>query len=405
MKRFILFYLIICLGECIPAVNAFGQETKKDFLQKAIDNLEKINTASYFLKGESRQPGDTVEAKVYYSYEKEATNKADTTIGAKLVSFDAKDTTRLNFAYDGTKKIQVYEEEKGILLDNFTVRKLPFRPVPPPFFNYIKSILNYTLTTGDSISTEMKDLGCCIHFKLTIHENRQVEFFGRAFYMDSQPGFITDPTSVYEVWFDKASLLPFKYRREMEHQTTISTCSSVVINQLKESDLDPTRYYPKGFIIKQRTKKDNKLSVPAILGKKAPDFSLTDTEGNVTSLKDFKSKVLLVEFTGVGCGACQLAVPFLKELKNKYPVEQFDIAAIESWTHSLHEVQFYKKRKTLNYSLLVGAKETIDAYQTKGAAPVFFLLDKDRIIRKIFQGYGKGNTDINLENTIQELLK
>lgn len=24
---------------------------------------------------------------------------------------------------------------------------------------------------------------------------------------------------------------------------------------------------------------------------------------------------------------------------------------------------------------------------------------------KFFQGYGKGNTDINLENTIQELLK
>lgn len=43
-------------------------------------------------------------------------------------------------------------------------------------------------------------------------------------------------------------------------------------------------------------------------------------------------------------------------------------------------------------------------YQVK-AVPVFFILDENRIIRKVIISYGKGTTDKEIRNTIDKLLK
>ena len=48
------------------------------------------------------------------------------------------------------------------------------------FFCYTRNIIGYALSTGDSITTEWKDLGEAYYFKLVIHEDRQVEFFWKS---------------------------------------------------------------------------------------------------------------------------------------------------------------------------------------------------------------------------------
>ena len=105
-----------------------------------------------------------------------------------------------------------------------------------------------------------------------------------------------------------------------------------------------------------------------------------------------------------GCGACQAAVPFLKKLKELFSNEEFDLIAIESWSHNASAIRNYAKRKDLNYTILNATNEVIKQYQTGGAAPFFFILDQKRIIRKIIRGYSTENTDKEIINAIKELL-
>ena len=52
-------------------------------------------------------------------------------------------------------------------------------------------------------------------------------------------------------------------------------------------------------------------------GRPAPDFTLTDINGQQVSLSDFKGKVVYLKFWASWCGPCMRQVPPAKELKNR----------------------------------------------------------------------------------------
>ncbi|UVO76216.1 hypothetical protein NXW43_02460 [Bacteroides thetaiotaomicron] len=173
--------LITLLFATMPAVNA--QNRERDYLKKVFANLEKIESATYYVANESWQPGDSTALSILHGFIKEYNHPIDSTIGASYVSLDAKDTTKLNFCYDGNVRVEAYHDNKKLVIDDFTFKPLPFRLVRPPFFNFAKNIIKYALTTDDNITIELKDEGNDYYFKLTINEEQQVEFFGKAFHM------------------------------------------------------------------------------------------------------------------------------------------------------------------------------------------------------------------------------
>ena len=180
MKSILLSVISFLLVMNVCGKNDVDMRT---YLKKVLSNLDKVESASYHEQSQSWQPGDTTAITNSFRFIKEYTNPSDSTIGASYVALNAKDTTRFEFGYDGKVKMISFHEHKGIMIDDFTTRKLPFRLVGPPFFCYSRNIIGYALSTGDSITTEWKDLGEAYYFKLVIHEDRQVEFFGKAYYI------------------------------------------------------------------------------------------------------------------------------------------------------------------------------------------------------------------------------
>lgn len=374
-----------------------------DYLKKVLENLEKIESAAYLNQVESWIPGDTIPQGVNCRFEQEFNNAADTTIGASYVSFDCDEPTKLDFAYDGKIRAITYHELKEIVVDDFTARPLPFRPISPPFFNYVKNIIKYALTTKDSITFELKEFKEYFYFKLVIHEDKNVEFFGKAYYIPENLH-TTETTSIYELWINKSNNLPYKSRREMSHDISVNTISNVELNRLSISDFNIYEYFPVDYKIKNYGKNNREHKEFNLIGKKAPVWILKDKNEQSVSISDFKGKILLLQLTGIGCGACYESIPFLKEIKEKYSEEKFELVAIETWVRKPYFLQNYSNRNELNYNLLCGTEEIVKDYQTGGVVPVFFILDREQIIRKVFHGYSVDSIRKEIIDAINELL-
>ncbi|MDV6193371.1 peroxiredoxin family protein [Bacteroides hominis] len=403
MKSILLSVISFLLVMNVCGKNDVDMRT---YLKKVLSNLDKVESASYHEQSQSWQPGDTTAITNSFRFIKEYTNPSDSTIGASYVALNAKDTTRFEFGYDGKVKMISFHEHKGIMIDDFTTRKLPFRLVGPPFFCYSRNIIGYALSTGDSITTEWKDLGEAYYFKLVIHEDRQVEFFGKAYYIPKPPFDLGDPTSIYELWINKSDDLPYKVRREMSHQISANICSDIVLNQLSIADFNLYDYLPQDYEIRKYGEKGEttQLSARELIGKKAPDWMLKDMYENPVSLSNLKSKVLLVNLTGIGCGACHASIPFLNGLKEKFNADEFEVVSIETWGRKPHSLWTYADKNQINYRFLCGDEGIVKSYRTYGAAPFFFILDQDRVVRKVIQGYGMEKTDKEITDAIKALL-
>lgn len=374
--------------------------TNKAYLEKVLNNLEQIKSAAYSVKIEGWAPGDTATYGTYYQYVIEYANPADTTIGSSFVTLLQSDTTQMLFSYNGNRRAVVYDDPKHIVIDSFNVRKLPFRPVTAPFFNYTKSIIKYALETNDSILLKIEDLGDSVHFKLEIFENTTVEFHGKVHYFKDPFGF-GDEVSRYDIWINKSNDLPYKVLRDQPHDITSRTCSNVKLNTLDIKDFVDADYFQSDYkIVPYRIGRRTTKSV--FLGKRAPDWILKDTDNNTNALNDLKSKVLLLQFTSVSCGPCKASIPFLKQLVTEYDQADFDFVAIEAFVKNSNVLKTYQQKNRFDYKFLMSDKELNKSYQIQ-AVPVFFLLDENRVIRKVINGYGT-SVDKQIRDAINELI-
>ena len=391
---FVLFVLIT-IGACSKPKGT------KDYQKVVLNKLDKVASATYLSTRESWAPGDTAASTHMDHYRKEYSNPLDTTIGASFVALQQKDTTQMAFCYDGRMSAMVYQEDKTIMIDSFKVGNLSMRPLPPPFFNYTKSIIKYALETKDSVSIKMEETKDAVYFCLTIFKDRQVEFFGKAYYMEDNenPLLCGDPTSKYEIWIDKKTDLPFKVRREMSHDISTETVKNVSLNQLKIEDFKATNYFMPGFTIEAYGSVNKPVKTNDLIGKKAPDWALQNASDNSIALKDLKSKVVMIQFTSVSCGPCRASIPFLNQLTAAYKKKDFDFVAIECTANNMNAVKIYQTKSGINYKFLKSDKPVLKAYAIR-SFPVFFFLDKDLIIRKVLNGYGRGTTDTEINDII-----
>lgn len=378
-------------------------KTSHQYLEEVLSDLAEIKSATYDSHSESWAPGDTVPSIVQHEYYKAYDNPSDTTIGASWVVLDGEDTSQIKSVYDGNVHAYFNHEVKEIFLDSFKVRKLPFRPITVPFYKYTRNILEYALTTDDSITIDQNESGDTLYVKLTIHEDKQVEFFGKAFYIPEPPHGYMDPTSRYELWIDKSTGLPFKYRREMEHNISLETVSNPKFNTQNLNDFVAASYFPAGYEIWQKGENRKTKSPHKLLGKKAPDWLLTNEYAEKVGLSEFESKVVLVQFTSVNCGPCRASIPFLNKLSTKYDKEDFDLVAIESYTSNTNVLSNYRKRTGLDFKFLMSEKEVNSNYNIQGT-PVFFILDENRIVRSVHYGYGGAPTEKKITESINQLI-
>lgn len=130
----------------------------------------------------------------------------------------------------------------------------------------------------------------------------------------------------------------------------------------------------------------NKLDIETRLsiGMMAPEFSETDSSGNLVSLKNFKGLYVLVEFWASSCAPCRIENPNLVRVYEKFNKKAFKILAVslddnkKLWLRAIHK----DKLNWVHVSDLNTINKVATLYGVT-AIPRNFLLDPDgKIIAK-----------------------
>lgn len=396
MKTLIILAMCLLAGSSLQA---------QEYLREVLSKLESVKSATYDLYSEGWMAGDTLPSSVSKVFVEEYRNPQDTTIGSSFLEWDSEDQTRFEWGYDGTVSVYMNRYQKVAEVNDFSNQFLPVRLIQPPFFNYVTSIIRYTLETKDNVTREVKETEKEYYLKLTIDEGVEVEFFGKPFHFPEM-SFMADPIMVFEIWIDKETGLPYKYKRELcGSNSGIDECSNVKLNTLPDKNFDLYALVPEGYELVRMGEKNKYDEEPFKLADKpAPDWTAVNMQGDSVSLSSLKGKVTLLNLTGIGCGVCQLAIPFLNELDKRFDKDKFQLVAIDSWGKPLANVRNYISRHQIGYTFLSGNEQVVIDYKTGGFVPFFFLLDENLVIRKIIKGYAKGTTEKKIIDAIEELL-
>ena len=122
-------------------------------------------------------------------------------------------------------------------------------------------------------------------------------------------------------------------------------------------------------------KADPKLEM---IGKPAPDFSLTDIDGNPISLKEYRGKVVLLDFWATWCGPCIAEMPNVKKIYDTYKDMGFVVIGI-SLDNNASEVRDFLKECELPWRQIFDGQDgpLKKLFQIRGI-PSLWLIDRQR---------------------------
>jgi thiol-disulfide isomerase/thioredoxin len=113
-------------------------------------------------------------------------------------------------------------------------------------------------------------------------------------------------------------------------------------------------------------------------GKKAPDFTLTDIDGNRVSLLKFRGKYVYIDFWATWCHPCMKELPHLIKLESDYTNKNvvFISIALDEDIVKIKTVLREHKIKGINLCVEKGINSNVaNLYQIKDI-PHFILIDK-----------------------------
>lgn len=134
--------------------------------------------------------------------------------------------------------------------------------------------------------------------------------------------------------------------------------------------------------------------------KTAPEFVRTDLAGRRIDLKDYRGKVVLLNFWATWCAGCQVELPKFAQWQKEYGAAGLQIVGV-SMDDGVAPVRKTVRRLNLDFPVVIGDAHLGDAYGGVLGLPVTFLLDRDgRIVAEI-----KGEADLAaLESQVKRLL-
>ena len=138
----------------------------------------------------------------------------------------------------------------------------------------------------------------------------------------------------------------------------------------------------------------------------APDFTLSDLSGEMTTLSKHRGSVVLLDFWATWCPPCRMSIPELVKLKKKYEGKGVVILGIsldDPHQFSNEHLRAFKKKFRINYTILRYSKKVVRSYFPMKAysIPTMFIIDKEGKIRDKLVGFKPGELEKSLKSVLE----
>ena len=157
--------------------------------------------------------------------------------------------------------------------------------------------------------------------------------------------------------------------------------------------------------LKQPTKKRKPATSPISERVKAPDFLLSDLEGNIFDFSAFSGQVVMLTFWGTWCGPCRREIPDFIKLYDEYNDDGLEIIGVAIQSGTSENIKRFSDYYNINYPILtdIDGNESAKAFYDYGrvtgvgtrAVPTTFLIDRDGYIVKTYRGARPGKVFYN----------
>jgi thiol-disulfide isomerase/thioredoxin len=126
----------------------------------------------------------------------------------------------------------------------------------------------------------------------------------------------------------------------------------------------------------------------ALLNKPSPDWTANDVTGQSHSLKDYRGKIILLDFWSCNCGPCIVAMPYLNQLEDVYAHQPVVFLGMNTGDSPDDIKRKMEQMRLKNTQILFGGKAGI---YNVSAIPVLIIIDQQGIVR--FHNIGWDDTE------------
>lgn len=142
-------------------------------------------------------------------------------------------------------------------------------------------------------------------------------------------------------------------------------------------------------------------SSESLIGKKLPDFNLSDLNGKKVRFSNFTGKVILLDFWATWCPDCREVVGHIQEMSARSRDTGLAVVTVSVDTRP-ETVKNFMEKNTFTFPVLMAAEDTRMVFQVK-RIPTVYLVDRSGVVRAMFVEYGmKGVPE--LESQVKKLL-
>ena len=123
------------------------------------------------------------------------------------------------------------------------------------------------------------------------------------------------------------------------------------------------------------------------------DFRVKDLDDREVSLSQFKGEVVLVNFWATWCGPCNIEIPWLIDLQNKYRAQGFTVLGVamdeegRSAVAPFVQVKRFKvggAAQSMNYPIVLGNDATAAKFGGLVGLPTSVLISQDgRVVKRV----------------------
>jgi DsbE subfamily thiol:disulfide oxidoreductase len=111
----------------------------------------------------------------------------------------------------------------------------------------------------------------------------------------------------------------------------------------------------------------------------APDFTLSRPDGSKVSLKDYRGKVVFLNFWATWCPSCRTEMPDMEKLYREFKGKGFEIVAVNVKDKRDDAMKFVSNMK-LTYPIMLDPQGEVGLLYGAWGMPATYLIDRNGVV-------------------------